>query len=64
MSRTAIARLIMYILRECVAHGKDLADVLLSSEKIEDSELYRRMPAKRKTAMLRAKRNADRLAQG
>jgi len=56
-------RLIMYILRECVTHGKDLADVLFSDDRIEDSELYRVMPKQRRTALLRAKRNADRLAQ-
>jgi hypothetical protein len=52
----------MFILRECVAHGADLAKVLFSNDNIDDSELYRRMPKTRKTAMLRAKRIADRLA--
>jgi hypothetical protein len=52
----------MFILRECVAHGADLASVLFATDKIEDSELYRRMPKKRQTALLRARRIADRLA--
>lgn len=62
MSKASIVKLIMFILRECVAHGADLAKVLFSNDNIDDSELYRRMPKTRKTAMLRAKRIADRLA--
>jgi hypothetical protein len=60
MNKKAVVDLIGFILKASVEHGMEIARLVVSKKKIEDSALYEQLPQKRKVEALRMWRKMQR----
>jgi len=56
MSQAAIIQVVGIVLKEAVTHGMAIAKLVTSKSKIEDNELYKRLPKTRRILIARAQR--------
>jgi len=59
-----VLSIIKTVLTEALEHGMEIANMLTSPEDIKDSELYKRIPARRKAVLARAQRKIRQAEKG